>query len=330
MKKVIFLLLAVLLINTVFVGCDHNTSKAKHISLNPDIINMKVGETIKVTAKMTDGKGKSVSVDNSKFEWSIVTGEDAISIVSNGNIVEITAKKVVSGNAIIRLTHPDAEYRVERVVHITEEESGNTGNTSIKHISLEPDIINIKVGETIEVTAKITDGNDQTVTVDNSKFEWSIAYGNEAIEIEPNGNTIKITAKKTIIGNAMIKISHPDALNHIQRVVHITKEENSGGDTGNTEPSSKHISLNPDIINVKVGKTIEVTARIKDENGQTLTVDNSKFEWSIVVDRNLIEIKPNGNKAKITAKNVGYNGMEMIEIRHPDAESTLEFVKILE
>ena len=198
-----------------------------------------------------------------------------------------------------------------------------------KHISLDPDMVNVKVGETIEVTAKITDGNDQTVTVDNSKFEWQVVYGNEAIEIEPNGNTVKIKAKKTLAGNAMIKISHPDALNHIQRVVHITEGESSGGNTGNTEPSSNHISLNPDEIKVKVGETIEVTAEIKDKNGQTVTVDNSKFKWSNRGDV-LIDIKPNGNKAKITAKNVGYTGWALIRIDHPDAEMKLKDVEILE
>ena len=110
MKKVIFLLLAVLLISIVFVGCNYNASKAKYIALEPDIINVKVGETIELRAKMTDKKGKSVSVDNSKFAWSIVTGEDAISIVPNGNIVEITAKKVVFGNAIITVSHLKSNF----------------------------------------------------------------------------------------------------------------------------------------------------------------------------------------------------------------------------
>ncbi|MGI5067102.1 hypothetical protein, partial [Treponema putidum] len=102
MKKVIFLLLAVLLISTVFVGCDKNlasalASKAKHISLDPDFINVKVGETIEVKAKITDGNDQTVTVDNSKFKWSIAYGDEAISIASNGNTVRITAKKKIAG-----------------------------------------------------------------------------------------------------------------------------------------------------------------------------------------------------------------------------------------
>ncbi|UTY23458.1 hypothetical protein [Treponema denticola] len=131
MKKVIFYYMTVLLISTVFVCCDRNSaSKAKYIALEPDITNLKVGETIKVTVKMTDGKGKSVSVDNSKFEWYIVTGEDVISIVPNGNTVKITAKKVVFGNAIIRVGHPKSNFTKSVLVVV--------GNSK-KAIGIEPD-----------------------------------------------------------------------------------------------------------------------------------------------------------------------------------------------
>ena len=319
MKKVIFLLLAVLMISTVFVGCDTNlASKAKHITLDPDIINMKVGETIEVKAKMTDGKGKSVSVDNSKFEWSIVTGEDAISIVPNGNTVKITAKKTLIGNAMIKISHPDALTYIQRVVRITKGENsgGNTGNTdpSSNHISLNPDEINVKVGETIEVTAKITDGNNQTVTVDNSKFEWSIASGEDAISIVPNGDIVQIKAKKVVFGGAIIRVTHPDAEYRIERVVHITK---GYGD----------ICIEPDIINIKVGETIEVTVEIKDEYGQIVTVDNSKFEWSIFEGAEVIDIAPNGNKAKITAKQAG---QAIIDVYHPDRGNDMNVVNVLE
>ena len=241
MKKVIFLLLAVLLISTVFVGCDHNTSKAKHISLNPDIINIKVGETIKVTAKMTDGKGKSVTVDNSKFEWSIVTGEDAISIVPNGNTVKITAKKTLIGNAMIKISHPEALTYIQREINIIKGENsgGNTGNTGhtgnegnnsvtipeeekgniffrIEYdadLNPSPFYYSIKEGDNLSLDIKIkkTDSNIP-LDVDNSKFKYSIVSGQDLIKIETNGNRIKITA----IGRdgstmPIIEVTHPYA-----------------------------------------------------------------------------------------------------------------------
>ena len=232
MKKVIFLLLAVLLISTVFVGCDTNlASKAKHITLDPDIINVKVGETIEVKAKMTDGKGKSVSVDNSKFEWSIVTGEDAISIVPNGNTVKITAKKTLIGNAMIKISHPDALTYIQRVVHITEGENsgGNTGNNGTIPEAEKGDIFfriipsaifnpspfwyAIKEGDNLSLDIKIkkTDSNIP-LDVDNSKFKYSIVSGQDLIKIETNGNRIKITA----IGRdgytmPIIEVTHPYA-----------------------------------------------------------------------------------------------------------------------
>ena len=218
MKKVILLLLAVLLISTVFVGCDHNTSKVKHISLNPDIINMKVGETIWVTAKMTNAKGKSVSVDDSEFKWSIVTGEDAISIVPNGNAVKIKAKKVIGGGAIIRVTHPDAEYRIERVVHITtiqEEEKGDIFFRIIPSATFEPSPFyhSIKERDSLKLCVEIKKAaSDPSLKVDNSKFEWTIIKGEDFIEIKPDKNIIKITA----IGKGgfimpIIKVTHPYA-----------------------------------------------------------------------------------------------------------------------
>lgn len=128
MKKVVFLLLSVLMISTVFLGCDKNlasalASKAKHITLDPDIINMKVGETIEVTAKMTDGKDKPVTVNNSKFDWSIAYGKEAIDIEPNGN----TAKKTLIGNAAIKISHPEALNEIQRVVHITKGEELGEG-----------------------------------------------------------------------------------------------------------------------------------------------------------------------------------------------------------
>ena len=210
-----------------------------------------------------------------------------------------------------------------------------------KHISLDPDMVNVKVGETIEVTAKITDGNDQTVTVDNSKFEWQIVYGNEAIEIEPNGNTVKIKAKKTLAGNAMIKISHPDALNHIQRVVHITEGESSGGgNTGNEGEEgstvipeeekgdiffrivpSADFEKSPFWYPIKNGKSIEFQVKIKKtESGPVLEVDNTKFEWSIIEGKDFIKIEPNKNIIKITAINADGCTDPKIKVTHPYAK----------
>ena len=106
-------------------------------------------------------------------------------------------------------------------MHITKEENigGNNGST-IKNIVLSPNVINVKVGETVEVKAEIMDENDQIVTVDNSKFKWSIVTGADAIDIVPNnGNTVQVKAKKVVIGGARIKISHPDADYEIQRAV---------------------------------------------------------------------------------------------------------------
>ena len=216
-----------------------------------------------------------------------------------------------------------------------------------KHISLNPDMINVKVGETIEVTAKITDGNDQTVTVNNSKFEWSIVTGEDAISIEPNGNTIKITAKKTLIGNAMIKISHPEALTYIQRVVHITKGENSGGNTGNTDNEGNNSVTIPEeekgdiffvIVGdntfepspfwyaIKNGDSLELRVEIKKAaSDPSLTVDNSKFDWTIIEGKDFIKIEPDKNIIKITA--IGRDGstMPIIKVTHPYAKQAGQF-----
>ena len=210
-----------------------------------------------------------------------------------------------------------------------------------KHISLDPDMVNVKVGETIEVTAKITDGNDQAVTVDNSKFEWQIVYGNEAIEIEPNGNTVKIKAKKTLAGNAMIKISHPDALNHIQRVVHITEGESSGGgNTGNEGEEGSTVipeeekgdiffvivgdntfEESPFWYSIKNGDSLELKIEIKKTKSEpSLKVDNSKFEYSIGSGQDLIKIETNGNRIKITAIDRDGSTSPIIKVTHPYAK----------
>ncbi|MGI5067124.1 hypothetical protein, partial [Treponema putidum] len=118
---------------------------------------------------------------------------------------------------------------------------------------------------------------------------------------------------------AMIKIEHPEALSYIQRVVHITKEGESGGGGGNTGNTSiKCISIEPNLIEVELGKTITVTARIMDENDHTFSVDDSKFEWSIFMGEEEIKIEPNGKYCKITR--IAPSVKSMIKITHPDAD----------
>ncbi|UTC77074.1 hypothetical protein E4O04_09680 [Treponema sp. OMZ 799] len=229
MKKVILLLLAVLLISTVFVGCDKNlasalASKAKHISLDPDIINVKVGETVEVKAKITDGNDQPVTVDNSKFEWSIVTGADAIDIVPNGNTVKITAKKTFIGNAMIKINHPEALSYIQRVVHITKEENSGTIPEEEKGdiffvivgddtFEASPFWYSINNGDSLDLRVEIKKTKTSpSLEVDNSKFEWTIIEGKDFIKIEPNKNYIKITA----IGrdgstSPIIKVTHPYA-----------------------------------------------------------------------------------------------------------------------
>ncbi|MGI5067123.1 hypothetical protein, partial [Treponema putidum] len=127
---------------------------------------------------------------------------------------------------------------------------------------------------------------------------------------------------------AMIKIEHPEALSDIQRVVHITKEGESGGGGGNTGNTSiKRISTDPNLISVKLGETKTVTAKIIDENDHTLQVDNSKFEWSIVMGKDKIKIKPNGKSCEITRIAATGDETVMIKITHPNADKEAkEFV----
>ena len=141
MKKVILLLLAVLLISTVFVGCNQpssssssgNTgsssggnsgssggggilSKLIHLYPEGDIV-LKVNETKTFTARIMDKNGQALPVDNSKFKWFITAGGTAISIVPNGNTVKITGNRpIMAPKARIRVEYPDGDYALETIV----------------------------------------------------------------------------------------------------------------------------------------------------------------------------------------------------------------------
>lgn len=127
---------------------DKELKKAQSVSLNPDSIELFKGEDKMIIAEVTPND------TTDRASWEIMTGQDVISIIPNGNQVKIHALK--EGSATVRVTYNQDVYK-ECTISVKENELP-IGETVLAKYNIQYDLEERK-------TAKSITTNDELMQV---------------------------------------------------------------------------------------------------------------------------------------------------------------------
>ena len=199
---------------------------------------MSLGETVQLTAVVLDGNGQPVAgaeVDWTSSDMAVaaVSGEGLVTAVGNGSIT-ITAR---SGSA-------------SASVPVTVMQSAGS-------VVVEPTTATLmSLGETVQLTATVLDGNGQPVA--GAEVTWSSSHESVA--------TVSGEGLVTAVGNGSVTITARSG--SASASVPVTVMQSAGSVV--IEPSSATL--------MSLGETVQLTATVLDQNGQP--VARAEVTWS--------------------------------------------------
>ena len=180
------------------------------ISINADKYEIKAGETLQFTYEIEEGSVADVIWSVSPSSYATINGDGMLTAKKGG---EVTVSATVAGTAV----------KAEKTVKIT--------SIDVTNISVNKSEVNLKVGESEQITIEITPDNatDKSVT-------WTVA--DNTIASVSRG---KITALKA--GTTVVTVSsaeNPDVKKEITVIVTSDEEQNNSSGENNVDESSEN------------------------------------------------------------------------------------------
>jgi len=257
------------------------TIKVTSIKVDKSTINLKYGESAKVTATVAPSKATNKNVIWTSSNASLVT------VDSSGNIKAVGNK---DGSATVTAKSVDGGYSASIKVTVT--------GIKVTRVSLDKEIITLKYNNTIKVNATVNPSNAA-----NKNVTW-ISSNTSLVTVDSSGN-IKAIANKD--GSATITVKTADGGYTDSVKVTVTSIKVNG------------ISLDKSSVSLKYGSTAKVTATIKPSNAANKKVTWTSSNTSLVTVDSSGNIKAVGNKdgsATVTAKSVdgGYSASIKVKV----------------
>ncbi len=291
------------------------------------LIRILNGATYDYTVELK-GKNKAVGDDNG-IQWTC--DNSAIQIANSGNIANITAPALGSGNTISNLTishnKADADKKVMILTADTAEELAN-----MKALYSDKLYYNLEIGETaycltnyvgFDTSETRTDGNGNEVEVpvsyDFSSAVWTVSDSSvcSVEKLTENPLTGKVTAKKAGKTNVTVTVTDNESKSYTCKYEITVYPKGSV----QTEPEV-YFTTTQNVVNLaKAGneQTVYVSA---------INLSSSKYSQIAWESENeeIAKVTGNGNSATITAIS---EGETIIYVSHEDSQNTLKiYVRI--
>ena len=240
------------------------------VSLNNSTLTIQSGHTETLLAAIAPS-----NATNSNVTWSIISGDESITLTPNGVSCTVTAKTTL-GSAKVRVTTEDGGYTAECNITVIAEQVPVTGVTV-------SGLDGVLIGNTVTLTANVEPNNASNKTV-----SWLITSGNEYVSITPNDNTCIVTGIST--GSADISVTTQDGSFTATKTIAVTESVVPVASVEITGASST----------VETGKSIDLTATITPANAT-----NKNVTWSISSGSSYASITPNGLTCTVTGVSEG-------------------------
>ena len=226
------------------------------VTLNKNSSTIAVGETETLTATIAPA-----NATNKNITWSIVSGNQYVSIVPNGLSCSITG--VSDGQSVVRVTTQDGSFTSDCTITSTASTIDVTGVeiTGLDHM---------RYGSNLTLTANITPNN-----ATNKNVTWTITSGSEYVALTPEG--LNCLVDGIGVGSADITVTTQDG--NYSDTMTITVEEATtdiweadygNRYSGNPADWTNHARLSPKSENRYF------------EAGTVLTlIDNVNYKWNV-------------------------------------------------
>ena len=229
------------------------------------VMLMSIGETIQLTATVLDGNGQPV--EGAAVTWS--SGDASVASVDAGGLVTALS------NGVARITATSGSASSGIDVRVMQE----AGSIVIEPMA----VMLMSIGETIQLTATVLDGNGQPV--EGAAVTWS--SGDASVASVDAGGLV------TALSNGVARIT-------------ATSGSASSGIDVRVMQTADSIVIGPEeVMLMSIGETVQLTATVLDGNGQpvadvTVTWESGDASVATVSAQGLVTAVRNG-VARITA-----------------------------
>lgn len=308
----------------VYVFAD--ISKTTYITTTTNIVTLRADAEKTVSVSLQNPPSSNYQ---SGFQWEVLNtdGSQADSLNMTANGVEAILRGLKSGQATVRVTHPDAgQYPLDITVRTVE---------IVENVYIEPsETVAIIDGSTEKTISASLVGLKEGSQYSPDDFVFEVPQ-NDIIDAYSHANNLYVTGLKN--GSVTVTVSHPKS--GTKREILVITQNQSGG----AVDASVYITTSQNLVKTKVGAT-ETTLNIilkggdtGDEKNFTWTVDHSPAEGSGDVIK--VETTHGTVSARAAAQTVAAGlahitplkeGTATITLGHPKAHYTTEvLVKVL-
>jgi len=256
--------------------------KVKTVTVSPPTATVALGQTVQLTATLRDASG------------NVLTGRTVTWSSSNLAVATVSASGLVTAGAVASQA---------TITATSEGQSGTAtvtvvSNAPVASVTVTPATASVAVGQTVRLTATLRDANGNVLS----------------------GRTVLWTSDNavaaTVDGNGLVSgVSAGPA------VITATSEGKSGAATVTVVAPVASVTVTPATASVAVGQTVQLTATLRDANGNVLsgrtvlwTSDNAVVA---TVDGTGLVSGVSAGPAVITATSEGKSGSASVTVTAP-------------
>lgn len=243
----------------VYVFAD--ISKTTYITTSTNIVTLKADAEKTISVSLQNPPSGNYQ---SGFQWQVLNsdGSDPTSINMTANGSEAILRGLKSGQATVRVTHPDAgQYPLDIIVRTVE---------IVENVYIEPsETVAIVDGSTEKTITASLIGLKEGSQYSPDDFVFEVPQ-NDVIDGYSHANNLYVTGLKN--GSVTVTISHPKAAT--KREVLVITQNQSGG----AVDASVYITTSQNLVKTKVGAS-ETALNIILKGGDT--GDEKDFTWKV-------------------------------------------------
>lgn len=227
-----------------------------------------------------------------------------VNYISGNNYCIITPVK--SGQAILQISHPKAEYNKEVLVII---EKSVAELSDITYLSTNQNVVTVIQGQFTTVSVSLNNAQQY----DSSKFSWSSQNGNISDVVTNNGNTAMISGVTP--GTTKLVVTHSNCLYQLEIIVICLDSE--------IVISNPFVQSNTNILSLKTGTSQTITSKMVGGNDS----DSAGFIWT-VSDSSIALISGAGSSCYVRGLKKGTTYITVRNINYPDSYAKSILVRV--
>ena len=227
-----------------------------------------------------------------------------VNYISGNNYCIITPVK--SGQAILQISHPKAEYNKEVLVII---EKSVAELSDITYLSTNQNVVTVVQGQFTTVSVSLNNAQQY----DSSKFSWSSQNGNISDVVTNNGNTAMLSGVTP--GTTKLVVTHSNCLYQLEIIVICLDSE--------IVTSNPFVQSNTNILSLKTGTSQTITSKMVGGNDS----DSAGFIWT-VSDSSIALISGAGSSCYVRGLKKGTTYITVRNINYPDSYAKSILVRV--